>query len=87
MSSGECVQSHSGLNSRFSHLELLFIEDLDGFCSIQEGPFCEIIVNLLTVSVVPMEGTNKAAVYSYHRNTDLVHLACKQVDLLGLVVG
>ena len=32
---------------------------------------------LIIISVVPIEGMNKAAIYSYHWNTDLVHLACK----------
>ena len=32
---------------------------------------------LIVISVVPIKGTNKAAIYSYHWNTDLVHLACK----------
>ena len=35
------------------------------------------VSTLIVISVVPTEGTNKAAIYSYHRNTDLVHLACK----------
>ena len=38
---------------------------------------------LITISVVPIEGTNEAAIYSYHRNTDLVHLACKQGRFTG----
>ena len=32
---------------------------------------------LIMISVVPIEDTNKAEIYSYHWNTDLVHLACK----------
>ena len=65
---GEYVQSHSIMNYRFSHLDLLSFKAWMAFVPSRRACFVKLVKasSLIIISVVPIEGTNKAAMYSYH---------------------